>query len=76
MRSYFATQGKRVQEGGWQSVLIWANEQIQTDPTPVKILTARAGDRTARVVAEVTQEGGRLIEQGREVPLRSLSGKT
>lgn len=75
MRSYFATQGKRVHADGWQGVLTWANEQIQSDPTPVKILTARAGDRTARIVAEVTQEGGRLIEQGREVPLRSLSGK-
>jgi hypothetical protein len=76
MRSYFATQGKRVHTGGWQSVLMWANEQIQTDPTPVKILTARGGDRAARVVAEVTREGGRLIEQGRQIPLRSFSGKT
>ena len=75
MRSYFATQGKRVQTGGWQSVLVWANEQIQIDPTPVKILTARAGDNTARIVAEVTKKGGRFIEQGRSVSLRSLRGK-
>ena len=75
MRSYFATQGKRVHADGWQGVLMWAKEQIQNDPTPVKILTARAGDRTAKVVAEVTLEGGRLIEQGRQVPLRSLYGK-
>jgi hypothetical protein len=75
MRSYFATQGKRVHAGGWQSVLMWANEQIKIDQTLVKILTARAGDRTAKIVAEVTQEGGTLIEQGRQVPLKSLSGK-
>jgi len=75
MRSYFAAQGKRTYTGGWQAVLSWATEQAKKDPVPVKIIKARPGERQGRVVAEVTQEGIRAIRDGRQVSVRSLSGK-
>jgi hypothetical protein len=37
----------------------WARSQAAK--TPVKILRARAGERHARIVAEVTADGWRLV---------------
>ena len=75
MHSYFATQGKLTHAGGWYSVTAWASSQIQIDPTPVKILKARAGQKQARVIAEVTPEDIHSVQAGRQVAVRSLHGK-
>ena len=75
MRSYFAAQGRFTYAGGWYAVLAWADEQIKKDLTPIKVLTARPGEGYARVIAEITKDGMRLIEGGRQVPVRSLNGK-
>ena len=75
MRSYFAAQSKRTYAGGWYAVLAWAGEQIKKDPTPIKLLTARPGERFAKIIAEITKDGMRIIEDGRQVSVKSLSGK-
>lgn len=75
MHCYFAIQGKHTHAGGWYSIATWATSQILLDSTTIKILKARAGEKNARVVAEITQEGMTAIENGRQVAVRSLSGK-
>jgi len=76
VHSFYAMQGKRTHSGGWYSVATWAKSQVNHDPMPVKILKARAGEKFARIVAEFTKDGMRGIQDGRQVAVRSLRGKT
>ena len=76
MRSYFAVQGNMVYQGGWITVVDWGKRRIQISPLPVKLFTARGGDKNARVIAEITLDGERVIQDGRIVSLKALlSGK-
>lgn len=75
IRSYFAVQGRRTYPGGWHTVLTWAGEQTKQDSVPVKIISARPGERNGRIIAEVTREGVRIINHGRQVAIRSINGK-
>ena len=74
MRSYFAVQGSEVYQGGLLSVYNWSRGRATTT-NPVKILTARGGERNARIVFEVTPEMVRVIKDGRYLPVRELHGK-
>lgn len=75
MRSYIAKSYGLVTAGGWGYCLNWAVDRIREDSSPlVKIHVVRAGEKQARVVAELTSEGIRLIPNGRYVSLRKLRG--
>ena len=73
MRSYLAVRGRLAREGGWQDVMRWARHQIMQNPMPIKIVTARAGEPDARIVAEVTTEGVQMIRGGRKVAMKGLN---
>ena len=76
MRTYFAMQSKIIRSGGWLTVLYWARSRIRENPVPVKIFTARSGEKYARVVAEITTEGECLVKSGRSLPVKAvLNGK-
>lgn len=76
MRSYFALQGNKLHQGGWLTVRDWGRRRIQISPSTVKLFTARGGDKNARVIAEITSDGERVIQDGRSVSLKALlSGK-
>ena len=68
MRSFIALQRRTAHPGGWLDCIAWARAHAKEGP-PVRILTARAGERTARVVAEVSTDGERLITGGRVISL-------
>ena len=72
MRSYFAVQGKKLSQGGWLTVLDWSKRRIKISPLPVKLFTARGGDKNARVIAEITPDGARSIQDGRLISLKTL----
>lgn len=72
MRSYFAKQGNKVHNGGWLDVLMWARQEIKSNPTPVKLFSCRGGETVARILAEITTDGERLINEGRTISLKTL----
>ena len=72
MLTFYAVQQKAVFNSGWLGCIEWAREQLQNNPAPIQILLARAGEKTARVVAEITPNGARMIRQGREVKVKGL----
>lgn len=72
MRTFFAKQGNKIHNDGLDAVVQWARESIKCDPTPVKIFTARAGEKEAKVICEVTPEGEYVITNGRTLPLKDL----
>lgn len=72
MRSYFALQGKQIFQGDWLTVLDWARQNILLDPTPVKLFTARGGERNARVIAEITRDSETSIKDGRTLSLKAF----
>ena len=74
MRSYFALQENQLHQGGWITVNAWARHKIQLNTAPIKIFTARGGEKEAQVVAEVTSEGIRAIHDGRILSLKDLHG--
>jgi len=77
MRSYFAVQEKNIYQGGWLSVIDWARRRIQFNPSPIKLFTAHAGDKNARIIAEITPDRERAIKGGRIISLKTLlNGKT
>ncbi|CAA9892796.1 conserved hypothetical protein [Candidatus Methylobacter favarea] len=77
MRTFFAIQQDKTSNSGWQQCLNWARQQIKEDDTPVQLLTARGGDKEAVVIAEITVERERMIENGRVLPVKRLMhGKT
>jgi len=73
MQSYFATQGRNIVSGGWLQCLSWALEKSLQHP--VRILKARGGESTARVVAEVDRGNVRLIRGGRVIAISRLTKK-
>jgi len=72
MQSYFAIQGQNKYQHGLMGCLAWSTQQIKLDPTPIKILKARAGEPNATVIAEVTPDSIRLINDGLTVSIRTL----
>jgi len=72
MTTYIASQRRTIHKNGLMGCLAWSAQQIKLDPTPVKILKARAGEPNATVIAEVTPDAVRFIANGRTVPARSL----
>jgi hypothetical protein len=51
----------------------WAQEQVSARPSTIaKIYRGRAGERNARVVAELTCTEVRLIHNGRYVAVKRL----
>jgi len=70
MKSYIGKSDRLLFCGGWLHCLNWGMEQVKADKSAViKIHVARAGEKTGRVVAEITNDGIRLIRNGRYVPL-------
>ena len=72
MRSYFAVQGNKLYQGGWLTVRDWGRRRIHISPLPVKLFTARGGDKHAQVIAEITPDGERCIQDGRLISLKTL----
>lgn len=72
MRCYYAKQGDSIFCGGWLSVLEWARRAVKKDSVPVQLLTIRGGERFAKVIAEVTHEGERVIRNGRTIKVKAL----
>jgi hypothetical protein len=59
MSAYVAMARGATHWGSMGECIEWARSQAAK--TPVKILRARAGERHARIVAEVTADGWRLV---------------
>lgn len=72
MRSYFAKQGRTIHSDSWLNCIGWAREQITLTAKPVHILTARPGEKNARIVAEITTDGERRITDGRVIKVKEL----
>lgn len=73
MTVYITTTTSHSFTGGWFQCLAWAQQQVSaSSDTVVKFHLARAGEKTATVVAEATTEGLRIIPNGRKIPLRKL----
>lgn len=68
-RSYFLVQGEYVDEGNWRYILFSARHRVMKSFIPVRILTARPGEKRARIIAELDQCGERLICDGWVVKL-------
>ena len=56
------------------SVCLWA-KQYATTNNPVKIFSARGGEKNARVIAEVTLDSVRIIGNGRVMSRKMLYAK-
>ncbi len=72
MRIYIAATKNHSYTNGWFNCLKWAQSEVGSLGTIIKIYVARPNVKTARIVAEVTIEGIRVIHNGRYVNLRSL----
>jgi len=75
MRSFFAFHKQGGFQHGFLRCLHWAEEEVRDGVPVVKIATARPADKNARIIAEVTGTGVRLIEGGRLVPLKRVQAK-
>ena len=75
MKTYIGVAKGAVHSGGWLGCLYWSQSQVINGVNTVKIHVARPNVKTMRVVAEVTNDGVRLIRNGRQVPLRSIRGE-
>ena len=74
MLTFIATDGKTKFSGGIVSCLDWASSRIQLgNSSVVKVLKVRAGEKNARVFAEVDALGIRMIERGRSVGVKVLN---
>jgi hypothetical protein len=67
VHSYIALQGRETKGGTFAECVLWARARVCKGSPPVKIARARAGEKHARVVAEIAPEGERLIRGGRYV---------
>lgn len=74
MRSYYAVQGNIVRNGAWIEMIKWARKAVVLNELPVQLLTARAGEKSARIIAEIDVGGERLITQGRIMSVKNLRG--
>jgi len=75
MRSFFAFHKQGGVQHGFLRCLHWAEAEVRNGVPVVKVATARPADRDARIVAEITQAGVRLIEGGRLIPLKRVQAK-
>lgn len=77
MAVYFADRsGAETFAGSIAQCAAWARARVAADPAAaVQILRARAGEPSARIVAEVTRGGVRLIARGRRAPVAALTRK-
>ena len=75
MRSFFAFHQDAGIQYGFLRCLHWAREEVGNGVPVVKVATARPADKDARIVAEVTGTGVRLIEGGRLIPLKRVQAK-
>ncbi|GEM_PF-2342268 len=70
---YYAVSGRTVKSGGMLELCHWAQDRIANNKAKiVKILKARPGERTARIVLEVTREGIAETRHGRVMLLSVL----
>jgi len=75
VRSYLAESQGQTFHGSYGACLSWAIARVKEDPySIVKIYTARAGERMATVITEVTDNNVRLIENGRKASVNSFVG--
>ena len=74
MRTFVAIAPAEVVWGGWMDVCRWASEHSLGTSSPVKIATARGGDRSVRVIAEAVAGEVLLVRSGRVYPVRKLGG--
>ena len=73
MKTFVAICQDKSFSGGWLQSMNWAVECVRYDlSSVVKVLAVRAGERQGRVVAEFTDDGIRMISDGRCIPLRKL----
>jgi len=70
MKMIFAIDAKKnTHQGSWLDCLRWA---LNSEYSPVKIHKVRAGEKNAKVIAEIDNGLIRMIPHGRQVPLRSI----
>lgn len=75
MKVFTAVNGNQSFNGNWLSCLHWADNILRHDLTNdgiIKLYVCRPELKTARIVAEVSSNGIRLIKNGRIVSIRSL----
>jgi hypothetical protein len=64
---------REVHHGGYLDCLVWACQKAASEPTkPALLFTCRPGEKVARIIAEVTAEGERIILNGRLLPLKKV----
>jgi hypothetical protein len=74
VKTYIGIAGKDIYCDGWLGCLYWSQSKVNGGVNIVKIHIARPGVKTMRIVAEVTSDGVRLLQNGRRVPLRAIRG--
>lgn len=72
MRTYFAIQGQTIHRQGFMNCLDWAAKQSEQSSKPIQILTARSGEPSAKIIAEVTPGKIRYLTGGRTISVKSL----
>jgi hypothetical protein len=72
VRAYFALHGTVTHHGAYHHCLDWCRRRVTGNSTSALVLTARAGQKTAKVIAEITAKGERIVLDGRLVPIRKL----
>jgi hypothetical protein len=75
MKTYIGIAGREIHSGSWLGCPYWSQSQVNNGVNVVKIHVARPNVKTMRIVAEVTGDGVRLIQNGRQVPLRVIRGR-
>ena len=75
MKTYIGIAGSEIHSDGWLGCLYWSQSQVDNGVDVVKIHVARPDVKTMRVVAEITCDGVRLIQDGRHVPLRAVKNR-
>ena len=75
MRSFLAFHKEGGIQHGFLQCLHWAEAEVGNGVPVVKIATARPAEKDARIVAEITESGVRLIEGGRLIPLKRVQAK-
>ena len=75
MRSFFAFHKQGGFQHGFIHCIHWAEQEVRNGVPVVKVATARPADKDARIVAEVTGTGVRLIEGGRLISLKRVQAR-
>ncbi|OOZ75528.1 hypothetical protein BOW50_11380 [Solemya velum gill symbiont] len=73
MHTYVLRKGNKIQQGGLAQCLNRSKRILEQEPTSIlTIAIARGGSRNAKIIAEVTHDGIRYIEEGETYSIRSL----